>query len=588
MAKECGEFRPVVKEVKVRLAWPKERRRWDALMEEHHYLGFKQFAGRGLRYVAEWDGRWVALVGWQGGAFKCGPRDRWLGWHKGVQFRRLHLIGNNTRFLILPEGQGVKNLGSHVLGRNLRRLSEDWEQTWGHRLELAETFVDPKRYQGTVYLASNWKRVGRTRGYGRSNGSWTERHGERKEMLLYPLREDARERLRDPEDRREWSCRGVAVDYGKGELQSLRRQLEGVEDFRRAQGRKHRMAAVVSICVLARLAGKVGPTETARFAKSLTQEELRVLGTWFDPKANCWVPPSLATIHRVLAHTGPDSLARQVQRWTAPRCREGTAFAGDGKRICGANRHAKGKRRWETVTLVEHGSGLPVASHSFGEEGGEVAAVRALLEEVDLRGRTVTLDALHTCRDTERALVEQHGAHYLLTVKNNCPETCRMLETVDWESRSRPQATQGPEKGHGRIETRRIDTFCPPPGLLPFSHAKQVFRVTRKRYLIKEGVETVSFAYGITSAGPQQADAAQLLEWNRGHWSIENRNHYRRDTVYGEDQSRIHTHHGPANNATISNAALAIVLHAGFANVPESIDHYQQHREAALATILAD
>ena len=545
MAKECGEFRPVVKEVKVRLAWPEERRRWDALMEEHHYLGFKQFAGRGLRYVAEWDGRWVALVGWQGGAFKCGPRDRWLGWHKGVQFRRLHLIGNNTRFLILPEGQGVKNLGSHVLGRNLRRLSEDWEQTWGHRLELAETFVDPKRYQGTVYLASNWKRVGRTRGYGRSNGSWTERHGERKEMLLYPLREDARERLRDPEDRREWSCRGVAVDYGKGELQSLRRQLEGVEDFRRAQGRKHRMAAVVSICVLARLAGKVGPTETARFAKSLTQEELRVLGTWFDPKANGWVPPSLATIHRVLAHTGPDSLARQVQRWTAPRCREGTAFAGDGKRICGANRHAKGKRRWETVTLVEHGSGLPVASHSFGEEGGEVAAVRALLEEVDLRGRTVTLDALHTCRDTERALVEQHGAHYLLTVKNNCPETCRMLETVDWESRSRPQATQGPEKGHGRIETRRIDTFCPPPGLLPFSHAKQAFRVTRKRYLIKEGVETVSFAYGITSAGPQQADAAQLLEWNRGHWSIENRNHYRRDTVYGEDQSRIHTHHGP-------------------------------------------
>lgn len=240
------------------------------------------------------------------------------------------------------------------------------------------------------------------------------------------------------------------------------------------------------------------------------------------------------------------------------------------------------------MTLVEHGSGLPVASHSFGEEGGEVAAVRALLEEVDLRGRTVTLDALHTCRDTERALVEQHGAHYLLTVKNNCPETCRMLETVDWESRSRPRATQGPEKGHGRIETRRIDTFCPPPGLLPFSHAKQAFRVTRKRYLIKEGVETVSFAYGITSAGPQQADAAQLLEWNRGHWSIENRNHYRRDTVYGEDQSRIHTHHGPANNATISNAALAIVLHAGFTNVPESIDHYQQHREAALATILAD
>ena len=443
----------------------------------------------------------MALVGWQGGAFKCGPRDRWLGWHKGVQFRRLHLIGNNTRFLILPEGQGVKNLGSCIGPQSTaaeRGLGADLGAPVGAGRDLRGSEAVPRDGVPGLELEAG----GTDAGVGRSNGTWTERHGERKEMLLYPLREDARERLRDPEDRREWGCRGVAVDYGKGELQSLRRQLEGVEDFRRAQGRKHRMAAVVSICVLARLAGKVGPTETARFAKSLTQEELRVLGTWFDPKANCWVPPSLATIHRVLAHTGPDSLARQVQRWTAPRCREGTAFAGDGKRICGANRHAQGKRRWETVTLVEHGSGLPVASHSFGEEGGEVAAVRALLEEVDLRGRTVTLDALHTCRDTERALVEQHGAHYLLTVKNNCPETCRMLETVDWESRSRPQATQGPEKGHGRIETRRIDTFCLPPGLLPFSHAKQAFRVTRKRYLIKEGVETVSFAYGIHLGRP--------------------------------------------------------------------------------------
>ena len=199
-------------------------------------------------------------------------------------------------------GAGSQEPGLARIGPQSTAAERGLGATWGHRLELAETFVDPKRYQGTVYLASNWKRVGRTRGLGARTG-WTERHGERKEMLLYPAGGCAK-RLRDPEDRREWGCRGVAVDYGKGELQSLRRQLEGVEDFRRAQGRKHRMAAVVSICVLARLAGKVGPTETARFAKSLTQEELRVLGTWFDPKANCWVPPSLATIHRVL-DTGP-------------------------------------------------------------------------------------------------------------------------------------------------------------------------------------------------------------------------------------------------------------------------------------------
>jgi len=121
---------PVVKEVTVRLARPEERLRWDTLMDQQHPLGFKQFAGRGLRYVAEWNGKWVALLGWQTGVFQCRPREQWLGWHKAVHFQRLHLIANNTRFLLLERGQGVQNLGSHVLGLNLRRLSADWQARW--------------------------------------------------------------------------------------------------------------------------------------------------------------------------------------------------------------------------------------------------------------------------------------------------------------------------------------------------------------------------------------------------------------------------------------------------------------------------
>jgi len=162
MADAFDKSRVVVGEVEVRLARPDERRRWDALMDRHHYLGFRQFAGRGLRHVALWCGHWLALMGWQSGAFKCAPRDRWLGWHRSVQFRRLHLIGNNTRFLILPEAQGIANLASRVLGRSARRVSADWEAAWGHPLELAETFVDCARFHGGAYDASNWVRVGRS------------------------------------------------------------------------------------------------------------------------------------------------------------------------------------------------------------------------------------------------------------------------------------------------------------------------------------------------------------------------------------------------------------------------------------------
>ena len=175
---------PVVKEVTLRLARPDERRRWDALMDQHHPLGFKQFAGRGLRYVAIWQGEWLALLGWQTGVFQCRPREQWLGWHKAVQFQRLHLIANNTRFVMLPEGTGVKNLASRLLGLNLRRLSADWQAHWGHPLELAETFVEPQKYRGTVYLASNWIKLGLSKGYARSNGKYTDKHGQRKVMLV--------------------------------------------------------------------------------------------------------------------------------------------------------------------------------------------------------------------------------------------------------------------------------------------------------------------------------------------------------------------------------------------------------------------
>ena len=84
------------RDVSVRLARPDERIRWDRLMNQHHYLGFKRFPGRGLPYVFEWRGQWVGLAGWQSGAFKCRHRDQWIGWKRELQFTRMHLIANNT------------------------------------------------------------------------------------------------------------------------------------------------------------------------------------------------------------------------------------------------------------------------------------------------------------------------------------------------------------------------------------------------------------------------------------------------------------------------------------------------------------
>ena len=183
-------------EVEVRLVRADERIKWDVLMDQHHYLGFKRFAGRGLRYVAAWRGRWIALAGWQAAALKCAPRDRWIGWRGKKMFKRLHLIANNTRFLVLGERGVFANLGSCMLSALLRRLSDDWQEQYGHPLLVVESFVDPARFTGTMYAAANWSYVGNSKGYARSNGHYTDPHGKPKRLYVRALRDDAREILR--------------------------------------------------------------------------------------------------------------------------------------------------------------------------------------------------------------------------------------------------------------------------------------------------------------------------------------------------------------------------------------------------------
>ena len=127
-------------------------------------------------------------------ALLCAARDDWIGWERGSQFSRLHLVTNNSRFLVLPGG--VPNLGSRVLSLCARRLVRDWPLRFGHEVLLMETFVDPARHRGTVYRAANWLCVGHTRGFGRL-GSGYITHDRPKLVFLYPLRRDARRPAED-------------------------------------------------------------------------------------------------------------------------------------------------------------------------------------------------------------------------------------------------------------------------------------------------------------------------------------------------------------------------------------------------------
>ena len=141
---------------------------FNALVEEHHYLGYTQPVGEHLKYLVFADGRPVACSAWSSSPRHLGCRDRYIGWSGAARRRNIGLLAYNTRFLILPWVE-VPHLASHLLGRLARTLAGDWQQLYGHPVVFLETFVDPQRFRGTCYRAANWVYLGHTTGRGKDD-----------------------------------------------------------------------------------------------------------------------------------------------------------------------------------------------------------------------------------------------------------------------------------------------------------------------------------------------------------------------------------------------------------------------------------
>ncbi len=163
-------------------------RLYQNLLQAHHYLGYRLSIGQSLRYIAFCGDQPMACLGWGAAAWKVAVRDQWIGWSDLVRRKNLASVVTNTRFLILERRP---HLASHLLGSNIRRLAQDWQDHYGHRPLLLETFVDTTRFQGTCYKAANWKSLGFTQG----RGKYDRRPETIKAVFVYPLTANAREEL---------------------------------------------------------------------------------------------------------------------------------------------------------------------------------------------------------------------------------------------------------------------------------------------------------------------------------------------------------------------------------------------------------
>ena len=167
---------------------PAERRRWDQLVRQHHYLKNARLVGEQLRYVViDAAGNWLALIGWSAAAMHLKARDQSIEWTDRQREARLHLLAQNSRFVILAPRQQYPNLASRALSLCLRRLSEDWQAHYHHPLVMVEAFVDRESFQATAYKASGWQPLGYSSGFKRVAQDFYQRHDRPKELWVKEL-----------------------------------------------------------------------------------------------------------------------------------------------------------------------------------------------------------------------------------------------------------------------------------------------------------------------------------------------------------------------------------------------------------------
>jgi hypothetical protein len=304
----------------VRLIVAGEEQRWNQQITQRHYLKNAHLVGEQLRYVAEYEGQWVALLGWSAATFHVKGRDAWLGWSVEQRRKRRHLVAQNSRFLILVDRLQLPNLASRALALCCHRLSQDWLAHYGHPIVAVESFVDAQITYGTAYKASGWLMLGGTAGFARSAQDFYQRHGRPKQLWVRAL---------DPQGTAALKAAQLAPGLAAYELKpaprcqvaaprlpSLLERLPRVKDPRGRNGLRHPWGAVLGILSLGKLAGVAGcQRDVANFAKRLTQPQRRQLGCWRNPETRRYEVPGQSTFFRALIAVDYLSFEQVVLDW---------------------------------------------------------------------------------------------------------------------------------------------------------------------------------------------------------------------------------------------------------------------------------
>ncbi len=399
-------------------------------------------------------------------------------------------------------------------------------------------------------------------------------------------------------------CSTVCSEASHGDMASsrigdLEQALKAVTDSRAKRGRRYEAATVLTVMVLAKMAGEQtwsGIAQWVRLRLVWLQEAVAL------PKAPC------ANSYRYICeHIDAVELNAKVAMFLSegqggavePICAPAACptvqapelrhLACDGKELRGSHRMVQGQEQaaQQVFGIYNVSAGYMEALVPIAGKGYEPAAFRQWLKGQALQGTLVTADALHTqtvvCREIRRS-----GGDYLLIAKRN---QLSLYNDIHFCFGQPPdywfpeRHARSVEKGHGRHEVRSIRVSSELNAYLGdcWPDVQQVFQIERR--ITRRGKPAYEVVCGLTSLPREAATAEQLLHWVRQHWQIENRNHWRRDATLGEDRTKTASKQAALVIAALNNAILGLLDRSGVHNVRSAMRTFAACPDQALALI---
>ena len=345
--------------------------------------------------------------------------------------------------------------------------------------------------------------------------------------------------------------------------------LKTVVDPRKRRGRRFSLASILLLALAATMTGAQSFSAIGEWVGDAPVSVLHRLGV--TGRA-----PSEKTIRRCLQQLDADALDSVLGAWIWLRAKMiggVKVISFDGKTLKGARDGAG--RLTHLLSGICQATGAVVAQIGVDGKTSEVPVLRKLLATLDIAGCVITADAAHTCRETAQVIIDA-GAHYILTIKANQPLLRKRCKALPWKQIPVLDRVKG-KPAHGRAETRTLQATEIDTGI-GFPGAVQVLRITRTRTVVsghrRTRKQSREIVYVVTSLSVSDAAHHQIAEWLRGHWAIENRVHFVRDTTFDEDRHQARTSAAGQVMATLRNTVLSLLRFAGHDNIATALRHH--------------